>query len=124
MTAEEADELRRTVESNGTDRPDGTEEEEESPECNIRDLEGATMSNADFLLNTVYGDHVHQNSSHHLDGDASNEIEWQSHWRRLAVYPSQTYDAPPKGKVGRRFVEKVAELLESIQKHGINHRSS
>jgi hypothetical protein len=57
------------------------------------------MSNADFLLDTVYGDDIHQNSGHHLDGDVADDTEWQKYWQQLVVYPSQMYDAP-KGKVG------------------------
>jgi hypothetical protein len=77
------------------------------------------MSNADFLLDIVCGDHIHQNSGHHLDGDISNNTVWQNYWRHLIVYPSQIYDAP-KGKVECQFVAKVAELIESIQKRDIN----
>jgi hypothetical protein len=66
-------------------------------------------------MDKVYGDHIHQNLGHHLDGDVSDDTEWQNHWRHLLVYPSHTYDAA-KGKVGRRFVKKVADLMESIQR--------
>jgi hypothetical protein len=59
MTAEEADELRRTVDSSGAERLDGNEEEQDTPDHNIGNLDGQG--------------HVHQNSGHHLDGDLSNE---------------------------------------------------
>ena len=58
----EAEESRRT--------PVGEEEEEE--ERNVGDLPGATILAADRLLDTVYGDHVHQNLGQHLDGGIAN----------------------------------------------------
>ena len=65
----EADESRRT--------PVGEEEEER----NVGDLPGATIAAADRLLDTVYGDYVHQNSDQHLDGGIADDALWQNYWR-------------------------------------------
>jgi hypothetical protein len=74
-TAEEADGLRRTVDFGGSNQFEGNEEEEDTPDHNIRDLEGATISNVDFWMDQVYVDHIHQNSGHRLDGDISDDTE-------------------------------------------------
>jgi hypothetical protein len=44
---------------------------------------------------------------------------WQDYWRRLVVFPSQTYDAP-SGAVGRRFTEMLAEMLVGIKARKLN----
>jgi hypothetical protein len=87
--------------------------EEEEKKRNVSDLPGATVSEADLLLDKVYGDYVHQNSGQHLDGGIVDDEEWQNYWRRLIVYHSLTYDAP-KGAVGKRFVEELAVIIQGI----------
>jgi hypothetical protein len=54
-----------------------------------------------------------------LSGGVANNQQWQDYWRQLIVYPSSTYDAP-SGAVGRRFVEKLAELLDGIRDRKLN----
>jgi hypothetical protein len=55
------------------------------------DLPGATpLSDADILLDTVYGDHVHQNPGNHLNGGVPDDAKWQEHWRQLVVFPPHT----------------------------------
>ena len=66
------------------------------------------------MMDKVYGDHVHQNPGTHLRGDIPDDEMWQDYWRRLIVFPSQTYDAP-KGPVGRRYVEMLADMLLGIK---------
>jgi hypothetical protein len=113
-TSEEADLLRRATEAGGEDRFNGVEEEEDVEF--IGDLPDAIISEADFLflLDTVYGDHVHQNPGAHLDGGVSDDTLWQNNWRGLVIYTSQQYNVPT-GAVGRLFIEKMAELLEGVQ---------
>jgi hypothetical protein len=74
----------------------------------------AIISDADRMMDKVYGDHVHQNPGTHLDGGIADDTMWQDYHRRLIVYPSQRYDAP-SGSVGRRFVESTATLLDGVQ---------
>jgi hypothetical protein len=86
LAATEAEESREPAESKGQEQPDGREEMEER---NIGDLPGATISDADRLLNKVYGDYVHQNPGTHLDGGIADDALWQERWSRLTVYPSK-----------------------------------
>jgi hypothetical protein len=44
---------------------------------------------------------------------------WQDYWRRLIVFPSQTFDAP-SGAIGRRFIEILADMLPGIQARKMN----
>jgi hypothetical protein len=77
------------------------------------DLPGVISSGADLELDKVYGDHVHQNSGEHLDGGIIDDSKWQNFHRRLIVFHSSQYNAP-SGAVGRRYVEKLSEIVEGI----------
>jgi hypothetical protein len=77
------------------------------------------LSVADIFLDTVYGDHVHQNPGSHSNGSVPDDAKWQDYWGQLVVFPSQTYDAP-KGAVGTRFIEELAELILGILDRRIN----
>jgi hypothetical protein len=94
------------------------ESSEESKEDHKRleksDLHNAVISDADLLMDKVYGDHVHQNPGQHLHGSIEDDACWQNQWRRLVVYPAHTYNVP-SGVAGCHFIEKLAELLEGIQ---------
>jgi hypothetical protein len=63
------------------------------------DLPGYQPTPADLLLNTVYGDHVHDNEGTHLDGGIANDAFWQCRWKRMAQLATTRYQVP-KGKVG------------------------
>ena len=63
-------------------------------ERTIGDLPGAILSDADRLMDKVYGDHVHQNDGTHLDGGITDDTVWQTYWRRLIVYTPKAYDVP------------------------------
>jgi hypothetical protein len=71
------------------------------------------------MMDKVYGDHVHQNPGMYLRGDIPDDELWQDCWRRLIVFPSQTYDAP-SGAVGRRLIEMLADMLAGIQARKMN----
>jgi hypothetical protein len=60
-TAKEAEQFTQTTDSND-------DEEEVSDVTPIGNLPGATISEADLKMMTVYGDFVHQNDGTHLDG--------------------------------------------------------
>jgi hypothetical protein len=83
-------------------------------EVEVLNFPDAIISDADRMMDKVYGDHVHQNPGTHLDGGIADDTMWQDYHRRLIVYPSQRYDAP-SGSVGRRFVESTATLLDGVQ---------
>jgi hypothetical protein len=80
----------------------------------VGDLPGAIISEADRMLDKVYGDHVHQNPGTHLNGGIEDDAMWQGYHRRLIVYPLQRYDAP-NGPVGHRLVETMTSLLEGVR---------
>jgi hypothetical protein len=67
------------------------------------DLPGYQPTPADLLLDTVYGDHVHDNDGTHLNGGIANDAFWQCRWKRMAQLATTRYQVP-KGKVGRRFL--------------------
>jgi hypothetical protein len=64
------------------------------------DSPSATLSDADQMMNTVFGDHIHQNDGTHLDGDIVYNATWQDYWRWLVFCPNQPYQLP-KGNVGK-----------------------
>ena len=104
-----------------TEPDNGTLEQykERLEEQDIGDLPDIELSDADRMMDKVYGDHVHQNPGTHLRGDIPDDEMWQDYWRRLIVFPSQTYDAP-KGPVGRRYVEMLADMLLGIKARKLN----
>jgi len=62
------------------------------------------LTDVDWLLDTVYGDHVHANPSSHLSGDVAKDQEWwQTCLQWLIVYLSQHYDLP-KGLASKHFL--------------------
>ena len=48
------------------------------------DLPGYFVTAADRLLDSAYGDHVHDNAGTHLQGGFSDDALWQRRWRRMA----------------------------------------
>jgi hypothetical protein len=111
----------RGTDPNGeTAQSEKEREEEKETERPVGDLPGAALSGADRMMDDVYGDHVHQNPGAHLDGGITDDLMWQDYWRRLVVFPSQTYDVP-SGAIGRQFLETLTGLLkEGIQGHKLN----
>ena len=67
-----------------------------------KDLPLATISAAKLKLDTVYGDHVHENSVSHLHGGigAGEDTLWQVHHKSLLPFNAQLYDTP-KRKAGK-----------------------
>ncbi|KAI2507266.1 hypothetical protein MHU86_7102 [Fragilaria crotonensis] len=58
------------------------------------DLPGYFVTAADRLLDSAYGDHVHDNDGTHLHGDFSDDALWQRRWRRMAQIATTRYQAP------------------------------
>jgi hypothetical protein len=100
-------------------QPQKEREEEKETEQPVGDLPGTTISDADRLMDKVYGDHVHKNPGEHLDGGITNDQMWQDNWRQLIVFPSQTYDVP-SGPIGCWFLETLTSLLKGIQSCTLN----
>jgi hypothetical protein len=90
----------------------------ESPNADVgADVEGYAPTPVDALLDGVYGDHPHQNDGCHLDGGISHDKTWQRRWKRVVQLPIAAY-AVPKGRVGRRFVER-GNLRASLHERGM-----
>ena len=62
-----------TEPGNGTPEQD----KETAAEQEIGDLPDIELSDADRLMDKVYGDHVHQNPGTHLSGDIPDDEMWQ-----------------------------------------------
>lgn len=101
----------QTAATGGTEQP---RMENEGVEVrSVGDLPGYSLSDADRMLDKVFGDHVHQNDGKHLDGGILDDTQWQEWWSRLITLPPQRY-AAPKGTVGKRFVEMLTKILEGV----------
>jgi hypothetical protein len=83
------------------------------PDVNT-DLPGYQPTAADLLLDTIYGDHVHDNDGTHLDGGIANDAFWQGRWKRMAQLATTRY-LVPKGKVGGRFLTILISEFQGVR---------
>ena len=67
------------------------------------DLPTYLTTSADKLLDSVFGDHVHDNDGSHLDGGIATDSLWQKRWTRIRQLSTTRYIVL-KGAVGRRFL--------------------
>ena len=78
------------------------------------DLPDYTCTKADGLLDTIYGDHPHDNDGTHLSGGVESDRIWQRRWLRACQLKTTHYDVPSK-RVGRRFVDTFAIELQGVK---------
>ena len=78
------------------------------------DLPGFVPTTADRLLDSVFGDHPHQNDGCHLDGGIVDDATWQKRWKRTAQLTPKHYSVP-SGRVGRRFVGSLATEFQGVE---------
>ena len=83
------------------------------------DLPGYTLTQADKLLDVVYGDHIHDNDGTHLDGGVADDGVWQARWRRLVQVHPNNYSVP-KGRVGSRFLTRLAAEFRGVRERKWN----
>jgi hypothetical protein len=98
------------------DHTRGHEVDEERPVLRKEpgaDRPGFEPGPANKLLDTVYGDWPHANDGRHLDGGVEGDATWLRRWRRIVDLPTTHYSVP-KGKVGRRFLAKLASEFRGI----------
>ena len=72
------------------------------------------LSKADELLLSCYGDTIHHNDDTHLDGGVADDRDWQRQWRKVVSCNLLLWDAP-KGKVGRRFIQRLSEEWKGVR---------
>jgi hypothetical protein len=58
------------------------------------DLTDYVLTEADRLLNSVFGDHVHDNDGNQLDGGIEDDKLFQKYWRQLASILPIIYSTP------------------------------
>ena len=86
------------------------------------DLPGYVPTAADLLLDSVLGDHVHDNDGTHLDGGIANDRFWQKRWMRIAQLATTRYQVP-KGKVGRRFLSIFVNEFQGVRERDAGTRN-
>jgi len=74
------------------------------------------LTEADRLLNEVYGDHYHNNPGTHLDGGIGYSVDrkWQRYWKRVVQISPRWYLAP-QGRIGKRFVLMYTAELKGVR---------
>jgi hypothetical protein len=88
-----------------------TEEGADSPEY--------VATEADRRLDSVYGDHPHQNDGRHLNGGVADDPFWQARWKRVAGLPQSHYSVP-SGRVGRRFLAMLTREFKGVRQREWN----
>jgi hypothetical protein len=91
----------------------------------MRDIKGEEDLARQFLhpcdnqLIAVYGDTIHCNDGHHLDGGIANNCVWQRRYDHVVAHPHPMYN-PPKGGVGHRVVSTMAREFTGIRERKWN----
>ena len=80
------------------------------------DLPDYVPTEADWRLDEVLGDHIHDNDGSHLDGGISDDALWQARHRLLTAFPSRQY-APPSCRVGKNIIAQFRHELEGSCLH-------
>ena len=83
------------------------------------DLPGYVVTQADRLLDGVYGDHVHDNDGTHLSGGIVADKAWQERWKRM-VQLNQRHYSVPQGRVGQRFITALTAEFQGVRERRWN----
>ena len=83
------------------------------------DLEGVVPSEADHCLVHMYGDHVHHNGGHHMDGGTPYDKVWNMRWWLLASQ-SKSQHRSPQGGVGQRLIQCLMVELCGVRERRCN----
>ena len=94
-------------------------EEDEMGEHDPPQTPPVAASSCAQKLERVYGEKIHQNDGTHLDGGVVDDKVWQARWREVMALPPQRYDVP-SGRVGRLFVQAVADELKGVVQRSWN----
>lgn len=78
------------------------------------DIPGYVLTEADKLLDLVYGDHLHDNDGLQLTGGVADDHVWQHRWQRIFKHPQYHYSLPSRGP-GKRFVRILTNELQGVR---------
>ena len=78
------------------------------------DLPGYAPTEADKLLDLVYGDHAHNNDRNHLSGGIAGDRMWQERWRRMVQIDQRHYSLP-KGWIGQQFFTALTAEFRGVR---------
>ena len=70
-------------------------------------------------LEAVYGTALHHNDGAQLNGDIADDKLLQAYWWEIVALLPQRYDIPA-GRVGRIFIDTLAEKLEGVERRRWN----
>ena len=92
------------------DVPSGEAGGQEDPE-GLADLQRQTMHEAARRIEEVYGDGVHRNDGRHLHGGVEDDGAMCMLYDSVTAYGHAMY-SPPKGEVGRLYINLLADKME------------
>jgi hypothetical protein len=103
---------------------DANQPAEEAPKSRILPDEGTNFqtyvpTEADKLLNNVFGDHIHDNDGSQLDGNIEDDRIFQKYWRQVAGISPVLYSVP-QCRIGKRFLSCVSALLRAARNSHCN----
>jgi hypothetical protein len=105
--------------------PQGERGQEEGGLVRMRDIEGEedlacqVLHPWDNKLMAVFGNSIHCNNGHHLDGGIADNGIWQGRYNRVVSHPHLMYN-PPKGNIGQRVVATLAREFRGVHKQKWN----
>ena len=73
------------------------------------------LGDADKLLMGVYGDTIHLNNGHHLDGGIADDKIWQRRWTRVVGCDLSLWEVPRRCNLGKRFVNQLANEFRGVR---------
>jgi hypothetical protein len=93
--------------------------DEQKPAPEIIPDDGAALpayvpTEADKLLDSVFGDHVHDNDRSQLDGGVDEDRIYQKYWQQVAGISPVLY-AVSQCRAGKRFLSCVTALLRAAR---------
>ncbi len=103
----------------------GERGQEEGGTARVRDIEGEedlacqVLHPCDNQLIGVFGDSIHCNDGHHLDGGIADDGVWQGWYDRVVSHP-HLINYPPKGGVGQQVVATLAREFRGVRERKWN----
>merc|ERR1711884_89602 len=83
------------------------------------DLQGYELTEADRLLDSVYGNHAHANNGTHLNGGILDDRKWQKRWKKVVQVSSHWFKVP-QGRTEQRFLSLLTEEVKGVRERKWN----